>query len=115
MKQKIETIGLELSNRRVECCSSEMTSNSQPPAVKRIVEPANDYDGARAHISDGARARNASRASAPAPLCLDVYREQVSPIELLQREEESGIKAPTTEELRIYNRTNAYYKTTTLF
>ena len=110
MKQKGEAIARELSNRNVECWSSEMPNNIEPLVVKQNIAPTNNDDSALARMDNGARACNTISASAPAPLYPAVYREQVSRIERLQREEELGIKAPTTEEIRTYNRTKAYFE-----
>ena len=110
MKQKGDAIARELSNRNVEHWSSETPVDVKGTSANENAMLANNSGGALAHINNGARARNEDSASAPIPSFPEIYREQVLRVERLQREEELGIKAPTTEEIRTYNRTKAYFE-----
>ena len=110
MKQKNDAIAREMSNRNVECWSSKMLTDTERASNNDTAVLANNNNGALAHMENSARARNEDSASAQTPSFPAVYRKQVLRIERLRREEELGIKAPTTEEIRTYNRTKAYFE-----
>ena len=77
MKQKVEEIPRGLSNRNVDCQSTEKPNNIEQLVVNQDVTPTNNDGCALARMGNGARACNAINASAPAPLYPPVYREQL--------------------------------------